>query len=96
MLRLNANKTSLYRLVGKYEKLPKMNKTEFVKAPRHPDYWLKWFDGEFFCSAFLAPCAGSPLLLIEKRDIEGHTIYKKVHYMSIEDLRQRGMIEEAR
>ena len=71
MLRLKANKTSLYRLVGQYAKLPKMYKTEFKKAPRQPDYWLKWFDGEFFCSAFFTGCVGGPLLSIKKKARDG-------------------------
>lgn len=93
MLRLKANKTSLYRLVGQYAKLPKMNKTEFIKAPRHPDYWLKWFDGEFY-EAFLVACAGSPLLSVERQDSDGHTITREVYGLNIGDLRQRGMIED--
>lgn len=37
MLRLKANKTSLYKLVSDYEKLPPMRRTRFTKAPRQPD-----------------------------------------------------------
>lgn len=94
MPRLKANKTSLYKLVGQYAKLPKANKTEFIKVYRHPEYWLKWFDGDF-CEAFLAACLGTPMLSIERKDAtDGHRTSREVYRLTIEDLRERGMIEE--
>lgn len=95
MLRLKANKTSLYRLVGQYAKLPKMNKTEFKKAPRQPDYWLEWFDGDF-CKAFFAGRCGQAVLIVTKQDsfLHEHTIFREVNRLSIDDLRERGMIED--
>lgn len=94
-MHLKANKTSLYRLVASFEKLPTMNKTEFIKAPRHPDYILKWFDGESFCTACVAACLGVAVLSIEKRQAGEKAHFREVHRLSIEDLHARGMIEAA-
>lgn len=64
MLRLKATKTSLYRLVSEYEKLPPMCRTVFTKAPRQPDYWLEWWDSAgWFRQTHLAYGPGRSLLL---------------------------------
>lgn len=96
MLRLKATKTSLYKLVGTFERLPGMRKTEFIKAKRHPDYWLKWSDSaaDLFYEAFFAACGGSPLLVITAKDWDNHETSRRVHTLAIADLRERDMIEE--
>lgn len=96
MLRLKANKTSLYKLVHYYEPMPKMRKTTFTKAPRTPDYWMEWMDAcGLWCKAFLSVCAGKPLLSITKYDCD-EEVSRKVHDLSIADLRERDMVEERR
>ena len=96
MLRLKATKTSLYKLVAAYEALPGIHKSEFIKAHRRPDYWLKWHGSEAdrFCKAFFATTLGRPLLAITIEDWDGHEISRRVHALTIEDLRERGMLEE--
>lgn len=42
VLRLKANKTSLYNLVATYKPLPGMRRVDFQKANGRPDYWLEW------------------------------------------------------
>ena len=46
MLRLKANKTSLYKLVAEFMPLPGIRRVDFSKAPRTPDYWLEWATGD--------------------------------------------------
>lgn len=96
MLQLKATKTRLYNLVAAHEALPGMRKAEFIKAPRARDWWLKWYDNaaDRFYEAFFAACGGRPLLAITARDWDNHEISRKVHTLTIEDLRERDMIEE--
>jgi len=93
-MRLKATKTSLYELVASYEQLPGMRQTEFIKVHRHPDYWLKWHDKASYCfyDAFFAACGGRPLLAITAKDWDNHEISRRVHRLTIENLRARGMI----
>lgn len=95
-MRLKANKTSLYKLTAEYIALPGMRQVNFQKATRHPDYWLKWHqeNTDGYCDAFLLSSAGCPLLVITERDIFGNRISRTVHRMTVEDLRERDMIEE--
>lgn len=83
-LRIKANKTSLYRLVSEYATLPPMGQTRYNKAHRCRSYWLRW--GEY--SAYLSTVGGGVLLSIDGGK-------RKVYTITVEDLRQRGMIEEA-
>lgn len=93
-MRLKATKTSMYALVSAYEDLPPMRKAAFTKAYRYPDYWLRWRDAnDMACKAFLAACAGRPVLSITKEQEYGKPEYK-AYTLSIDDLRKRGMIEE--
>ncbi len=95
MLRLKANKTSLYKLVSEFENLPPMRKTEFRKAYRSPDYWLKWSDSsDFWCEAFLSTCCGECLLAIKKREIDGPKNSRIVHKLEVKSIIDRGMTEE--
>ena len=98
MMRLKATKTSLYNLVASHEPLPEMRKTNFIKAPRCRDWWLKWYDGDASFVAFFAPCAGRVMLSIEKYSdgIDGTRISREVYYISLDELRVRGMIEEGK
>ncbi len=80
MLRLKANKTSLYKLVAEYEALPSTRRVTFTKAYRQLDYWLKWTDADgLLCVAFLATCLGKPLLSIEKKEFGGPQVSRAAH-----------------
>lgn len=95
MLRLKANKTSLYRLVRNYDPaVGGFRNVEFHKIPRQPDYFLDWGGGGLRCHAFFATCMGKPLLSITKSDFDGNTVSRATHTLDLEDLRQRGMVEE--
>lgn len=97
MIRLKANKTSLYKLVAEYvDNLPPMRSgTEFIKHYRAPDYALNWITPERNqAHAFFSTCLGRPLLSIEIRDSDGHTVSRVVHEMDLADLRKRNMVEE--
>lgn len=98
MLRLKANKTALYKLVADYvDNLPPMRSgIEFIKYPRTPDYALNWITPERnTVHAFFSTCMGRPLLAIEIRDGEtGKTVRRTTHTLTIQDLRERGMVEE--
>ncbi len=96
MLRLKATKTSLYALVAQYvDDLPPMKKTRFVKAFRHPDYWLRWATrAEGYAHAFFFICIGCPFLSIEVWDDDEHSHSREVHSLQMDDLKSRGMVEE--
>lgn len=98
MLRLTANKTKLYTLVAHYvDNLPPMRSgTEFIKYPRRTDYALNWITKEWNTAhAFFSTCMGRPLLSIEIRDGEtGKTVSRTTHTLTIQDLREWGMVEE--
>lgn len=96
MLRLTANKTKLYTLVADYvDNLPPMRKTTFTKYPRTPDYALEWATEREKGRAFFSTCMGRPLLSIEIRDGEtGKTVSRNVYNLDLQDLRERGMVEE--
>ena len=94
MLRLKANKTSLYRLVRLYESnVGGFRHCEFHKAFRRPDYSLDWCGGGLSCHAFFSACGGKALLSIEK-SFDGKQVDRKVFTLDLENLRERGMIEE--
>lgn len=98
MLRLTANKTKLYTLVQRYvDNLPPMRSgTQFTKYPRKPDYALDWITTKWDTAhAFFSTCMGRPLLSIEIKDGEtGQTVSREVHNLDLQDLRERGMVEE--
>lgn len=98
MLRLKANKTSLYKLVAKYEKLPAMVRTEFIKAPRNPDYFLRWTEQHenvfLRCEAFLAACLGKAKLTIEKKYPDDWRESRVTYGLELESLLERGMVEK--
>ena len=98
MLRLKANKTSLYGLVSRYVKdLPPMRTgTNFKKYPRTRDCALEWVTEEWNTArAFLAVCLGYPVLSIEVRDgSSGKVIYKHPRLLRLSALKKRGMVEE--
>ena len=95
MLRLKATKTSLYKLVSDYEKLPLMKRTVFTKASRQPDYWLEWRDsGGLRCKAYLAAGGGRATLSITKKELFGLEVSRMVYGLSLKDLKARGMVEE--
>ena len=98
MLRLTANKTKLYTLVQKYvDNLPPMRSgTQFIKYPRTPDYALDWITPKWDkAHAFFSTCMGHPLLSVEIRDGEtGKTVSRNVYNLDLQDLRERGMVEE--
>lgn len=98
MLRLKANKTSLYKLVAKYvPDLPPMRSgVEFIKYYRRPDYAMNWITHEWNTAhAFFSTCMGRPLLAVEIKDGEtGKTVSRTTHALDLQDLRERGMVEE--
>ena len=96
MLRLKANKTSLYKLVSDYEGgLPPMRRTRFAKADRRPDYSLEWTDTDGRrCQAFFCVSAGRALLTIERKRPFEPERSRVVHGLAIGDLQARGMVEE--
>lgn len=95
MLRLKANKTSLYRLVRTYEVMPPMRRVTITKAYRTPDWWLKWTDTDgLLCKAFFSTCWGEPLLAIEKKVFGGPQVSRVVYELDVKDLMKRGMVEE--
>ena len=94
MKRLKATKTSLHKLVGKFAMLPSVRKVYFAKAPRSRDYWLEWSTTEGFAKAYFSVCMGRPLLSITIRDMDGIQISRKVHTLSVQELRDYGMVEE--
>lgn len=96
MLRLTANKTKLYTLVADYvDNLPPMRKTEFIKYPRTPDYALEWATEREKGRAFLSACMGRPLLKIDIDEKEtGRLVRGACKYIDLQDLRERGMVEE--
>lgn len=58
VLRLKANKTSLYNLVATYKPLPGMRRVDFQKANGRPDYWLEWTTDDGHTKAFLSSSMG--------------------------------------
>ena len=96
MLRLTANKTKLNTLVADYvDNLPPMRKTEFIKYPRTPDYALEWATEREKGRAFLSACMGRPLLKIDIDEKEtGRLVRGACKYIDLQDLRERGMVEE--
>lgn len=98
MLRLKATKTSLYKLVAEFvPELPPMRRgTSFIKYPRTPDYALGWITQEWDTAhAFFSTCMGRPLLSIEIKSGEtGKTVNRTTHALNLQDLRERGMVEE--
>ena len=71
MLRLKANKTSLYNLVATYKPLPGMRRVDFQKANGRPDYWLEWTTDDGHTKAFLSSSLGHPILTITSRPARG-------------------------
>ena len=68
VLRLKANKTSLYNLVATYKPLPGMRRVDFQKANGRPDYWLEWTTDDGHTKAFLSSSLGHPILTITTHD----------------------------
>lgn len=75
MLRLKANKTSLYNLVATYKPLPGMRRVDFKKANGRPDYWLEWTTDDGHTKAFLSSSLGHPILTITTHDAAGGQLY---------------------
>lgn len=94
MLRLKANKTSLYKLVSEYETLPPMRRTRFTKAFREPDYWLEWMGSDgLWHKVFLSACGGKALMSITRKEFCGPEVSRVVYGLEVADLRARGMVE---
>ena len=88
MLRLKANKTSLYNLVATYKPLPGMRRVDFQKANGRPDYWLEWTTDDGHTKAFLSSSLGHPILTITTHDAAGGQLYHEAHRLSVEGLRE--------
>ena len=87
MLKLKANKTSLYNLVAVYKPLPGMRRVDFQKANGRPDYWLEWTTDDGHTKAFLSSSLRCPILTITTHDAAGGKLYHEAHNLSIEGLR---------
>ena len=61
-----------------------------------PDYALNWITQKWNTAhAFFSTCMGRPLLTIEIKDGEtGKTVSRTTHALGLQDLRERGMVEE--
>ena len=94
MRRLKATKTSLYKLVAEFAPLPGIRRVDFTKSHRTPDYWLEWATGDGYAKAFFSAIMGRPLLSITVRDVDGRQLSYEVHNLSVDGLRDRGMVEE--
>ena len=95
MLQLHATKTRLYKLVCSLESLPPMGRTQVRKTYRTASYWMEWTDSTgLWCKAYFSPCAGKPLLTIMKREPGGPEVSYKTYPLTLEDLRERGMVRE--
>lgn len=96
MLRLTANKTKLYTLVADYvDNLPPMRKTTFIKYPPHHDYAMEWATEREKGRAFFSACMGRPLLRIDIDEKEtGRMVWGTSKCIDLQDLRERGMVEE--
>ena len=94
MLRLKANKTSLYSLVASFTQLPGMRRVDFQKASGRPNYWLEWTTDDGHTKAFLSSTMGHPVLTITTHDAAGGQLYHEAHRLSVDGLRERGMVEE--
>jgi len=91
MLRLKANKTSLYKLVSRFTQLPTLRLTWFSKVPRTPSFFLEWSGGY---RAYLTTIMGVPKLSITVYDVDGREMSRAVHNLTVTDLRFLGMVEE--
>ena len=91
-LRLKATKTSLYSLVGTFEDMPIMKRTEFQKYRR--SYWLRWFDDSADYEVYLSALLGKVLLSIDRREYDSARHSREVHRVEVPELWARGMIEE--
>lgn len=94
MLRIKANKTSLYKLAAQYATLPGIRQIRFRKAFRQPDYFLDWTQENGYAQAVLCACMGRPLLTVTVRDIDGHQLSREAYRPTLADLQERGMVEE--
>lgn len=99
MLRLKATKTSLYELAayfaGDHEwfTMPPRPKTEFIKAPGRPDYFLQWRADGYLYQVFLAAVFGKVSLTFERWE-QGKVLNKRTYRLDVQELRERGMVEE--
>jgi len=91
--RLDANKTSLYKLVSEFQVLPTMSRTRFSKTPRTRSWWLRWDGGGEICEAYLSESWGDAVLSIRKKDWDGVTTYQEAFRLPVDKLREPGMIE---
>lgn len=93
MMRLKANKTSLYKLVHYYTALPRMKETQFAKL--RSMYCLTWTNAYgLCCKAVLGVFGGKPSLVVTWSDPEGNEVSREDHDLELSDLRDRGMVEE--
>lgn len=72
-----------------------MRRTEFKKAYRINDYWLRWTDtAGLRCEAFLCTMFGNPLLAVEKHEFDGARFSRVVHNLETQAMLERGMLEQ--
>lgn len=66
----------------------------FPESECRPDYWLEWTTDDGHTKAFLSSSLGHPILTITTHDAAGGQLYHEAHRLSVEGLRERGMVEE--
>lgn len=86
-MRIKFNKTQMYELVRSrmlgYEDFPRRARTYFSKEPQSDTCWLEFHDST--CS--LSTVTGRAVLTIEDGPV------RTVHHISIDELRDRGMLQ---
>lgn len=96
--RLNVNKTKFYALAKHYyPEICSMKYCEFIKYFRVRDYALNFRSGNFYHYLFLSTCYGKVLLADSwETDEDDGTITKarETHRLSLDELKEYGMIEE--
>ncbi|MGO5029998.1 hypothetical protein [Candidatus Agathobaculum pullicola] len=101
MKRLKANKTTLYNLVRDMTRnldwlyIPALRKVTFEKAYRRPNFSLSWRnDDGTHSQAFFCACLGCATLAIELHDMDEQQLHRVVCNPSIDNLIERGMVED--
>ena len=93
-MRLQANKTSLYKLVSEFEILPPQKYTDFTKIYRRRSYVLLWHPRNGNGGkASLSAVGGACFLTIERSGKEESISNLRTFKIAVGDLQARGMIE---
>lgn len=94
MMQLKATKASLYRLIARYEDMPKRNHTDYSKVPYTRSWFLRWRDDSMLCEVHFSTILGTACLSVERKDWDGQRVSRKVYHVPLEVLRELNMVEE--